>query len=119
MRPPADHPRGEDPAPAPAPPQPGPAPAQAQAQAPAGLFMIDVRLVSLQRYQTYIDHGRRGPRLPAAMITTVSPGRCAANRSRSRDPPRRRRGGAGERRGAVAAGAVADRVVAGWAGCRG
>src|SRR5437660_171002 len=27
--------------------------------APAGLFMIDVRLVSPQRYQTYIDHGRR------------------------------------------------------------
>src|SRR5439155_1761318 len=50
--------------------------------APAGLFMIDVRLVLLWRYQTDIDHGRRGPGLPAAMIATVSPGRCAGNRYR-------------------------------------
>src|SRR5437763_5376383 len=83
-----------------------PAPSPGLAPAPAGLFMIDVRLVLLWRYQSDIDHGRRGPWRPAAMITTVSPGRCAGNRSRSRDPPRRRR------RGTVTGGPVADRAVA-------
>ena len=62
------------------PPAPGPGPGPGPA--PAGLFMIDVRLVLLWRYQTDIDHGRRGPGLPAAMIATVSPGRCAGNRYR-------------------------------------